>query len=123
MSVHLNNNFIQRNTNRPSLKIVLNSYDDIKVNLNDYNPIILNKNKNKNKNRERVSLYFSNSTNNYEYDFNKWLHMYNNVLYNMYELFILPYKNENCGIFDKVKYGRFCYFMYQNSSLLKDKYV
>jgi hypothetical protein len=129
MSIHLNSNFSSVNNVRPTLNVILNSEKNIKVNINDYNPSKVDKvnhrhNRWKMKNnRDRFSLSDSMCSADYEYDFNKWLQLYNSVLYDIYELYILPYKNSNCGIFDKVKFGGFCYFMYQNSSLLKTKYL
>ena len=126
MSIHLNSNYVRRNIVRPTLNVILNAENNIKVNINNYNPSKVNHRhirwKMKN-NRDRFSLSDSMRSADYEYDFNKWLQLYNSVLYEIYEKFILPYKNSNCGIFDKIKFGGFCYFMYQNSSLLKTKYL
>lgn len=129
MSIHLNSNCITLNDVRPTLNVILNAENNIKVNINDYNPSKVDKVNHRHKqwkmknNKDKFSLSNSIHSSDYEYDFNKWLQLYNNVLYNIYELFILPYKNSNCGIFDKVKFGGFCYFMYQNSSLLKTRYL
>ena len=131
MSIHLNSNFNFSGVNniRPTLNVILNSEKNIKVNINDYNPSKVNKVNHKHNrcdiknNRDRFNLSESTYSTDYEYDFNKWLQMYNSVLYDIYELYILPYKSSNCGIFDKVKFGGFCYFMYQNSSLLKTRYL
>ena len=126
MSIHLNSNFSDINNVRPTLNVILNSEKNIKVNINDYNSSKVNHRHNRynmKKNRNKFSLSDSMHSADYEYDFNKWLQLYNSVLYDIYELYILPYKNSNYGIFDKVKFGGFCYFMYQNSSLLKTKYL
>ena len=131
MSIHLNSNFNFSGVNnvRPTLNVILNAENNIKVNINNYNPSKVDKvnhrhNRCKMKNnRDRFSLSDSMYSADYEYDFNKWIQLYNSALYEIYENFILPYKNSNCGIFDKVKFGGFCYFMYQNSSLLKTKYL
>ena len=134
MSIHLNSNCsgVGVNNARPTLNVILNSEKNTKVNINDYNPSKVNKvdkvNHRHNQwkiknNKDKFSLSDSIRSADYEYDFNKWLQLYNSVLYDIYEKFILPYKNSNCGIFDKVKFGGFCYFIYQNSSLLKTRYL
>ena len=122
---HLNSNIRKNKTNTEQRPVLMVKYKDDIIDSKIYVTNIKTKNvKNINLvgdglHRDKNNIYNHHiNRNQYEYDFHKWVTMYNNVLYDMYQLFIEPYKNS--GYLDKVKYGTFCSFMFHNSSLLKD---
>ncbi len=120
---HLNSNIRNNKINPRQRPLLMIKYKDDIINSKTYVTNIKTKNIENinlvqlNRNKNNINNYHINR-HQYEYDFHKWVTMYNNVLYDMYKLFIVPYKDS--GYLDKVKYRTFCSFMFHNSSLLKD---
>ena len=57
----------------------------------------------------------------YLFDYRRWLKMYRNTLYELYDLFIKPYKT--IYLFDLCTFRTFCSFVFINSSRLKTNYL